>query len=159
MNPIDMSQIKDKSSKYNNLSELKEDISWLAHNCDILHASKVKVMKASKDLMKCFVEEIERMKICSECYSIAHANSERPAVMPCKKKHPVIWAQSEGFNFWPAKAMEYDENTRLVHVQYFGDSTLDEVKLENCYQFSQQAPEKFTTDISDELYKDALKVF
>lgn len=113
------------------------------------------VLSASKELYKYVEEEIESIENCTKCYSLFHASGEKSIVMSCGTKHPVIWAQSEGFDYWPAKALLYDGNARIVHVRYF-DGSLDKVKLENCYHFSQQAPKEINT--KDELIKNALRV-
>lgn len=158
INQINLAEIKEKAREYKDFSEFREDILWLVHNVDIMHCNNNKIMDASKGIVKYVDEEIASIYKCSECYSNAHKNPDNSFVIPCKQIHPVVWAKSEGFAYWPAKAMLYEQN--FVHVTYFCEHTTDKIPLENCYQYSLQPPEisKDGSQENQDLYEKAMNV-
>lgn len=148
-------QIKKKAENYESFSELREDISWFKHNCEIWQSSNRKVLSASKEIVKFVHDEIFSIQKCTECYMNASAHPNTSFVMPCHQTHPVVWAKTDGYNYWPAKAM--CTTNELVHVRYFGDHTVDAVPIKNCYWFSLEPPETMDNQDSD-LFEEAMEV-
>lgn len=154
INPIDVKQIKKKSADYQSFNELREDVSWLRHNCEVYHKNSRKIMNATKELVKFIDDEISIMKNCTECYQNAYENPKSSATMPCSLSHPVVWAKTDGFTYWPAKAVAFDG--KVVHVIYFNEHTTSKVLTEKCYAFSATPPEA-TQNYAD-AYEDAIQV-
>lgn len=147
VNPIDFEDIYRNRSDYGSFDKLKEDILWLNHNCAIVHGSSQCIMNAARKLVKLFDEEIEKLVECSDCYG-------KKFTAPCKNVHPLVWGQSDGFQFWPGKAMDF-KNDKIL-VRYFGDHSLDFLPLGKCFAYSQEPPEK--APAQTELYEEALDV-
>lgn len=95
------------------------------------------------------------MKRCHECYSNASKHPNDSFKMVCSVKHPVVWVKTDGFSYWPAKAMTFENNR--VNVIYFGDHETDKVPLERCYKFSWQPPESSNFE-KDPLFVPAMNV-
>lgn len=85
-------------------------------------------------------EEIESIMDCTQCYSNAFENPSESNVKLCSQVHPVIWAQSDGYDFWPAKAMRC--KGQEIRIRYFGDHTVDNISYEKCYKYSENPPKK-----------------
>lgn len=138
VNPIDLMQITEKAPNYRNFSEFRNDILWFIHNCNIYYDDGSDILNAANEIMRFVDEEIMSVTQCTECYSISSAHSTGSFVMTCSRLHPAIWARSENFYFWPAKAI--GRNGELVYVRYFGDHCVDYIPVKNCYKFSLQPP-------------------
>lgn len=95
------------------------------------------------------------MKRCHECYLNAAKHPNDSFVMVCSVKHPVIWAKTDGFDYYPSKAMAFDNN--CVDVVYFGDHECDKVPLKRCYEFSQHPPESPNSE-NDPIFVQAMNV-
>lgn len=152
-NTIDLEQIKTES--YVSFFDFRTDILWFIHNCFILHWADEDIKTAIKLLIQYVDEEIESVFDCTQCYSNAYKHSDDGFVMLCEPPHPIIWARSDGFRFWPAKALRITGET--VRARYFGDHTNAVVPLTSCYSYSTEPPIKST--VSDELYESALQVY
>lgn len=120
----------------------------------MLYKSK-KILEASTALPKLVEDEILSIQTCQECYKLASDHPTESFTMVCKTLHPVVWAQSDGYNYWPAKAMKFDNNS--IHVRYFGDHELDMIPLKNCYNFSRKSPDSFDAE-SKTTYTASVKV-
>lgn len=149
INPIDLIQMKKKASSYKKFSELRGDISWYIHNCQIIHGGSQSIMNASRELFTFVEDEITSIIECPDCYA------NESFILPCKQIHPIVWAQSNGFEYWPAKAISFKNN--LVHVRYFGDSSADDIPVDSYYQYSPQPPVK-PESVGADLYETALDV-
>lgn len=103
--------------------------------------------------MKLFDAEILSIKKCHECYRLAFMYPDDSFVKVCSFKHPVIWAKSEGFNYWPAKAMTFENN--VISVRYFGDHEIDNIPIARCFAFSQNPPEKMLLREHERMLFDA----
>lgn len=156
--PIDLMQMKQKAgnSDYKSFFELRNDLSWFIHNCKILHSTKPGIMGPVNELEKFVDDEIFSIYACPECYSNASTHPDGSIEIPCQKMHPVIWAKSNDYSYWPAKVMACNNDT--VVVEYFAEHTIDNIPLQNCFKFSPQPPEKNETE-NDTLYAAALKVY
>lgn len=180
VNSIDLKQIEKNATNYKNFAELRNDMSWIAHNCEVCtvyfnqnlfsyyfdyilffslqvqHQNK-KILNASKSLLELVDAEIRSIETCHECYALASTHPDDSFVMTCSIIHPVIWAKSSGFTYWPAKAMKFENG--VINVRYFGDHETDNVPLANYYAFSQQPPEKTPlTETDNILYEASLTV-
>lgn len=155
MNPIDLKQIQKKAKNYKSFSELREDISWFKHNCKIHQPSSRTVLKASDEIEKYVDDEISSIQTCTECYVNASENPRDSFVMTCQQVHPIVWAKTDGYHYWPAKVM-FNQN-ESVHVRYFGDHSVSTIPVQNCYLFSSEPPETVENQNSD-LYEDAIEV-
>lgn len=153
--PVDLIQMNKKASSYKNFAELREDLSWFIHNCEITYGGSQSIINASEQLLNFVDDKISKIAECAECYGISVQNPKNLFLIPCKKNHPVVWAKSQGFDYWPGKAMVFKEN--VVYVRYFGDNSGDEVPLDRCYQYSPQPPES-TEGSGSDLYEVALDV-
>lgn len=154
INPIDLTQIKKKSENYQSFDGLREDILWFRHNCEVCHATSRRILDASKELIKFIDDEILTMKKCAECYKNAYKNPETSFTMPCSRLHPIVWAKTDGFNYWPAKAIAY--NGEVVHVIYFGEHSVDGIPVKQCFLFSATPPEAIESH--SDAYEDAMQV-
>lgn len=154
VNQIDLKQIQARADRYRNFSEFHEDIQWFVHNCMIMYASDAEVQEAAKSLPEFIDEEITSVMECIECYKSAFEDPINSFPEPCKTKHPVVWAKSGGFNYWPAKQMKIQDEK--VNVRYFGDHSFDIIPLESCCDFSLKCPSKINP--KDSLFHAALKV-
>lgn len=110
-------------------------------------------MTAANSIMKLFDAEIQSIKTCHECYALASAHPDDSFSMACSFKHPVIWAQSERFSYWPAKAMTF--KNKVINVRYFGDHQIDNISVEKCFAFSQNPPDKILLEGADKILLDA----
>lgn len=74
------------------------------------------ICDAVTTLAKYVDEEISSIKLCTECYTQAHTNEKNLFEMPHHMPHPIVWAQSEEFQYWPAKlmAIETQEVCKVV---------------------------------------------
>lgn len=153
INPVDLIQMRKNASSYTKFSEIKEDLSWFKHNCEILHGSSYSIINGATELLKTVDEEIIGITECHECYAEKVKDPVASFVVPCKRIHPVVWAKSDGFQYWAAKAM-YCENGE-VHVRYFGDHSADDIPIGNCYQYSAQPPDE---SCNSDLFEIALEV-
>lgn len=120
-----------------------------------MHPSKVEMIRAASELIPFVDEEIASIMQCNQCYNNAYVSPKNSFVMPCDSPHQIIWAKMEGFNFWPAKAMS--ANQEMIHVRFFGDHTVGDVQITNCFQYSKKSPDASEVS-STEGYKKALKV-
>lgn len=150
MNNIYLAQIKEKSSNYKSFSEFRIDMSWFAHNCQIVHSPN----SAAAKLLTYVDEEIISVKNCIECYENSYKFPETSFTMPCNKPHLLVWAKAPGYIFWPAKAMSVKDGK--IHVRFFSDHTTCDVEPSVCYLFSIDSPEQETVSI--ESYGEALQV-
>lgn len=110
INPIDFQTIKD--SEYMNFVELREDFAWFVHNCLVKYPSgnsktKKDIPKAANKLLQGLEQEIQNLKLCSECYENAYKNPDNSFMMPCKTPHILLWVDCVQYGFWPAKLMKY----------------------------------------------------
>lgn len=116
-----------------------------------------KILSSSKSILELVNLEIRSIETCHKCYALASAYPDDSFVMACPLKHPVIWAKSNGFSYWPAKAMKFEND--IINVRYFGDHEVDDVPLANSYAFSQQPPEVILLEENlNILYEASLKV-
>lgn len=147
VNSIDFHQIHRNRVDYKRFDKLKEDVLWLKHNCAILNGSSQSITNASRQLVKSLDEEIDKIVEFPGCYG-------QKIVTPCKNVHPLVWAQTDGYLFWPAKVMDFKDDQ--IHVRYFGDRSIDFLPLEKCFAYSPEPPEKPPTNT--DLYEIALDV-
>lgn len=147
VNPIDFQQIHRNRSDYESFDKLEEDVLWLKHNIAILNGSSQSITNAATQLVKLLDEEIEKIVECPDCYG-------KKIETPCKNVHPLVWAQTDGYHFWPAKVMDFKNDK--IHVRYFGDRSLDFLPLGKCFAYSPEPPEKPPTNT--DLYEIALNV-
>lgn len=149
INPIDFQTIKD--SEYMNFVELREDFAWFVHNCLVKYPSgnsktKKDIPKAANKLLQGLEQEIQNLKLCSECYENAYKNPDNSFMMPCKTPHILLWVDCVQYGFWPAKLMKYD-GENMVSVRFFGDHTNACVLSSECYIFSEVIPKnKYVRD-------------
>lgn len=154
VNPIDLQQIKKKAESHASFYDFRTDILWFIHNCCIQYGGDVDVQTAIGSLKKYVDEEIDSVIDCAQCFLNAYKHATDGFIMVCQPPHPIVWAQSSGFGFWPAKAMRGNDN--LLRVRYFGDHTNDVVPFEKCYKYSTEPPLKVL--YSDNLHTLALNV-
>lgn len=117
-----------------------EDLKWFIHYCLTIN-SKKDVKTASSQLLKYVNEEAESILLCEECYNNAYQHSQDSFVMPCKTPHLILWALSEGYGYWPAKAMTVNLINRTVHVRFFSDHSTAEVPEGSCFLYSKECPD------------------
>ncbi|XP_031633572.1 zinc finger MYND domain-containing protein 11-like, partial [Contarinia nasturtii] len=153
VNKIDLAQIKKKSSIYESFFDLRVDISWFVHNCQIAYPKNNDILHGANKLLDFVDEEILSLTTCVECYDNASKYPETSFTMPCNTPHLLIWAKAPGYIFWPAKAMS--TKGRKVHVRFFGDHTTCDVDSSGCYVFSTENPECITVNV--ESYNEALE--
>lgn len=134
--PTSFQQMKEKS--YQKMSDFERDIKWFAYNCRITYPRIQKVNESASKLSQYFLEEIESILECAECYTNAYTEGEASFLTPCQQPHLLVWAYVEGYGFWPAKAMSI--NDTKVHVRFFGDHTTENVPFDACYLFSKKQP-------------------
>lgn len=155
INPIDLQQIRNKADGYQSFLEFSTDISWFIHNCCIMNASVKKLMNAVKALKVYVDEEIQSIVDCTQCYSDADEINNGAFVDLCDPVHPLVWAKSNGYSYWPAKVMGTQGNN--VRVQYFGDHSNDTLPVGNCYKFCAENPSGPSTNVNA-LYEKSMKV-
>lgn len=119
----------------------------------MLHKDK-NILNAATQLLEFTKNEILSIMTCPECYKLASDHPNGSFSMTCKTLHPVVWAKSDGYCYWPAKAMKFEEN--LVHVRYFGEHEMDFLPLKNCRNFSRKSPKPVAK--SDQLYVASMEV-
>lgn len=157
INRIDLVQIQNKAKTYKSVHEFRTDISWVVHNCAILDPEKIEIKNEFSQLVEYVDSEILDVSQCVHCYENAYHFKKSSFVMTCVKLHKIIWAQMEGFNFWPAKILSVNDG--IVHVRFFGDHTLGDIPNDKCFLFSEQPPDYDPTKLCiSESYSDALKV-
>lgn len=123
----------------------------------MLHGNKPKILNAIDSLVKIVDGEILIMTKCIDCYELMSSYGDKGFKMVCNSMHPIIWAKSADFGYWPAKAISFEKN--MVFLKYFGDHAFEAIPLESCYEYSPQPPEGLRSDGDDDsLYLDALKV-
>lgn len=142
VNPIDLEQIERKAEQYTSFCEFKTDTEWFIHNCEIMYPTVEKIKNAIESLRRFIDDEIESIIDCTQCFGNTCSDSDDSFVITCTPVHPIIWARSSGFGFWPAKFMRFDGGK--VRVRYFGDHLSDVVQLKNCYKYSEKLPSKAT---------------
>lgn len=110
--------------------------------------------RVAKTLLDYFIDEIESVKKCAECYANATTHSDTWFTLACNEPHLPIWAKQKGFNYWPAKLMSIDG--QLINVRFFGDHTHADIPVNNCFLYSKKNPGRMKHTSS--LYNAALKV-
>lgn len=154
---IDLCQIEKKCDRYKNFAEFRADINWFVHNCNVVHQGNDEITNASKELVKYIDDEIFSIKQCGQCYENEYKHPNESFVMLCDNPtHEIIWAKSDGFNFWPAKVMSVNNENNKVHVRYFGEYTVDDVDINDCYNYSKSPPDKSKCRLKG--YLEALQV-
>lgn len=138
-NKVDFDTIKTKN--YQSFYEMRADFAWVVHNCKILYSDGSNQKASADRLLATFDEEIRSVEACTNCYKLAYEYPDDSIFMLCDPPHPVIWSKPKSYTiFWPAKCM-YLRNG-IAHVRYFGDHTMEDVKITNCYMYSKNAPIK-----------------
>lgn len=107
-------------------------------------------------LIDYFVEEIDKVELCTECYTNARSNPDSWLSMPCIKPHLIIWTKvRRDTNYWPAKLMSVDEQ-QMVNVHLFGCHVRIKVPADQCLLYSKTNPSE--DRITSTPYASALKV-
>lgn len=142
--------IKDRS--YTTMNEFLADIDLF-----ILNIKSKKNISKMADIFKDFVnEEIDCLKICSQCYD----HKKQPFTMLCEQPHMIIWAEASNCPYWPAKLMKsfMKDDELHVNVRFFGDYTVYNVPASNCFLYSKNRPDENILEDNSELYQLALNV-
>lgn len=134
--PIDFDQIMQKS--YKKISELLIDIEWFAYNC-VSSTQDSSIKLAASKLVKYFLEDINSIVTCEECYCNAFAKGESSFLIPCEQPHLLVWADAGDYGFWPAKAMKVNEKT--INLRFFGDHTTENLPFDSCFLYSKERPD------------------
>lgn len=152
--------LKDMGKKtYNDLKEFEEDLKWFDFFCRVVHTKLVPVKKPAKELLKFVKSEAISIQNCGECFQKAHEHGALKAfVMPCQSPHLLIWAQMNGFSFWPSKAMWIEETQKIVNVRFFGDHTTITLPAAKCRMFSKDRPTTNLDGKNIESYQFAMNV-
>lgn len=177
VNLVNLSTLSERIATYTSIDAFFIDVQWIVHNCIILYTSKncldsifsVGVWKSrllfhlanhefsqsAISLHEYFVNEINFMKKCVECYSnlIRYAGSS--FVMVCHQPHLIIWAKMKSNIYWPAKLMSIEGE--WANVRFFGDHSHNHLKITKCLLYSTANPSKAHKNASIE-YNEALKV-
>lgn len=109
--------------------------------------------KAYTEIEKYFDRTFKALAICGncpDCYDLG-----RSMIAVCRQPHILLWVSFAGFNYWPAKFMDVDENSGRLNVVFFGDYTAATVPSKSVYLFSWQFPDKGIPPTSS-LYKTFL---
>ncbi|XP_075146188.1 zinc finger MYND-type containing 8 isoform X2 [Haematobia irritans] len=139
INPVSFETLdkKIKAKEYRNTEEFVNDVKWMVHNAHIL-PNKNKLILATKNILKICRQEINEIETCPECYS--NANSRKDWFLEvCSHPHLLLWAKLKGFPYWPAKAMNFGQNSS-VNVRFFGQHDRAFVSVKDCYLYSLQDP-------------------
>lgn len=140
--------------EYESFMELRIDILWFVHNCQVVYPYKTAIQDAVQQLPTYLEEEISSLTTCKQCYENASKFPKTSFCMPCNTPHLLIWAKPPGYPFWPAKAM-YERDGK-IHVRFFEDHTIASLDPTNCYLYSVETPEKEKPTI--ETYQQAMDV-
>lgn len=135
---IDYRKLLEKANEYS-FGSLISDISWFVHNCHIVHTRKADLHKAADSLMDYVQNEITLIQICMGCFE-SLCSRKNGMIQKCGKEHPLVWAQSTGHSYWPAKVLKInDDSTRIVW--YFGDYDMDTIPANLCVSFDEKCPD------------------
>lgn len=96
-----------------------------------------RVSKADELLAAC-IKEINDIKSCSECYVNRRKKNKDWMIRACERPHLLVWAKFEGYPYWPAKVLSY--NDRCVSVEFFDDHSTAEVEVGRCLVYSKEYP-------------------
>lgn len=150
--------IEMQNKVYDNFEQFWGDVKWFIHYC-LTVCKKKGVYYASSQLLTYVNEEIQSILACEDCYNNAYVHGESSFIMPCKVPHLLLWAQPEGYGYWPAKAMTVNVETHFVNVRFFSDHTTANLSEDRCYLYSKQCPDSTSsTHIGLESYQLAIKV-
>lgn len=148
-NKIDLEKIRKKADdgKYDSFQRFRSDIVTFVNNCRI---SRSRFVDVSANKLQDFVEaEIFSITACQQCYSLAYKYPDLSFEMICEEPHPIVWAEAPGCSYWPAKLMTVYQDRQNVHVRFFGDHTVLNLKADNLYFFSDTIPGTI-----DDFFKD-----
>lgn len=146
-----------KEKNYDSIKCFWDDIQWFAFYCSLpsqRDVTKPKIKTTAKSVVKFVEDKLKMLNECCECFSHFSEHGENGFTFPCTTPHLLIWANAEGFEYWPAKCMSVDIDTRMVNVRYFGDHTYSAVNEGECYLISSVRPSS-THNLSDLVYTQA----
>lgn len=108
------------------------------------HSKSAKSRNVSLSSMINFVKD-ETQKLvkgcCLQCYEYRDTTS---IINLCEPIHPIVWAKGEEMDYWPAKCLRWNEH--IVLVLFFGEYTVDEARIEECFKYSMTGPKELSSD-------------
>lgn len=151
---VDLTTMQDKH--YATLAQFQSDITKFIKYCQTEYSDVEGIKKYAKDLEKLVNSDIEHIKLCSQCYehSIDYPNS---MVLLCDPLHILVWAQTGGFNYYPAKLMNVTTKGK-TNVIYFGEYLTAQVVANQCIIYSKQRPDETAEVVDPETFELAQKV-
>lgn len=134
---IDFSQIMQK--KYTNFDDFGQDIQWFVHYCRVMNHKKIKPQ--AEDLLQYIIDEVENIQNCEECFDNISKHGKSGFNLACKSPHLIVWAQSDGYGFWPAKVMNVENQNNMVNVRFFGEHTASTtIPADQCLLYMKKRP-------------------
>lgn len=97
--------------------------------------------------------DVNSIRKCAECFEHWIIDPNNYFVLVCSKPHLIVYAQVEGFPYWPSKVMSINGN--VANVAFFGDHTQADVPAKKCILYAKRNPIQDAT-LSD--YNSALEV-
>lgn len=152
-NADDLFAMKEKA--YTSLADFKADISKFATFCRTKFPNSQSNEKSVKTLIQTVNLDLKHINMCSQCYKNG-IDHENPMVELCDPPHILVWAQTTGFNYWPAKLITWKGET--ANVIYFGEYLEAKVPTQKCFIYSKQRPDKNAKIVNSGLFKQGLEV-
>ncbi|GIY83063.1 zinc finger MYND domain-containing protein 11 [Caerostris extrusa] len=132
---------------YLSTTKFYSDIKFIHHNTAIVYGEQA---KAAIQLKKEFKKELKDLEACPECYFQLYCRKkgalENPFLRLCYPPHDIIWAELEGYPYWPAKSLKVING--IAHVRFFGKHDCSVIPIKKCYMISMNHPEIRSLDLS-----------
>ncbi|XP_039266565.2 zinc finger MYND domain-containing protein 11-like [Styela clava] len=94
-------------------------VELIVHNCILLLGENHEYSKSAKSVLETCMHEVKELSLCSNCYFLSSTKPTKDWFStPCQPPHRVVWAKQKGFEYWPAKVIQV--NNDQVDVRFFG---------------------------------------
>lgn len=105
--------------KFESICGFERQINLIFHNCVILEGEDSVLTKEAKKMMDICTRELKELELCINCYLLSTTKPSRSwFCMPCNPPHKVVWAKQKGFEYWPAKVIQFADGK--IDVRFFG---------------------------------------
>lgn len=133
-----------KQTVYESVKQFENDFKWFQHNCRTIFPGRRNIQTASNQLIGYVQVHIRIIQACEECFrnTVETLTGNNAGTKQCSKLHLLLWAQVQGYRYWPAKAKAVNVADQTVCVQFFGDLTNSILPCHGCYVYSIRTPDR-----------------
>lgn len=126
----DLSHIRNKT--YTSFVQFRVDIMNFTKCCNNKFPNSKEISKSAKTIIQLVNTDVKHIKLCSQCYKNG-IHSSNPMVLLCDPPHLMVWAKTDGYNYWSAKIMSVGRGN--AHVIYFGEYSECKIPVDKCFLY------------------------